>query len=149
MRMHALLVATALVLVAADDANDAAKKEQAKLDGTWTVSELLYNGKDMVAASKADFKFTFKNGQATIEGNAKVKKEYAKINFKLDPSYNPKLADMTVADGVQKGAVIEGIYELKDDEFKICAKVLGKERPTKFESPEGTSIVLMTLKREK
>jgi uncharacterized protein (TIGR03067 family) len=140
---------TAVLLVAADDAKDAGKKELAKLDGTWTISELLYNGKDIVAAGKANFKFTFKDGQATIEGNDEVKKEYAKITFKLDPAYNPKLADMTVAAGVQKDAVIEGIYELKDDEFKLCAKVLGKERPTKFESPEGTSIVLMTLKREK
>jgi hypothetical protein len=39
---------------------------------------------------------------------------------------------------------------VKDEEMTICAKVFGnKERPTDFESPEGASIVLLVLKRDK
>lgn len=74
--------------------------------------------------------------------------EYATITFKVDPGTSPRCLDMTITAGSQKDLVIEGIYELKDDEFKICAKLLGKDRPLKFESPEGASLVLLVLKRE-
>jgi uncharacterized protein (TIGR03067 family) len=78
-----------------------------------------------------------------------VKKEYARIKVKLDPSFDPHLIDITVGAGLQEGAKIEGINSLKDDELKICARVLGSDRPTEFDSPEGSSIVLLVLKREK
>ena len=35
------------------------------------------------------------------------------------------------------------------DEIKVCAKVIGKERPAEYASPENSRIVLMVLKREK
>ena len=100
-------------------------------------------------AEKYKLKFVFKGDQASVEGNAAVKKEYAKISFKLDPSTTPGCVDMTIGAGVQKDAVIEGIYQLKDDELRICARVFGKDRPIEFSSPEGSSIVLLVLKREK
>jgi uncharacterized protein (TIGR03067 family) len=55
--------------------------------------------------------------------------------------------DITIAAGSQTDATMEGIYELKDDELRICAKVFGKDRPSEFAAPEGSSIVLLTLKR--
>lgn len=47
-------------MIAADAQNDAAKAALAKLDGTWTPTSLLYNGKDITAKYK--FKFVFKDG---------------------------------------------------------------------------------------
>jgi uncharacterized protein (TIGR03067 family) len=91
----------------------------------------------------------FKGDTAIVEGNDKVKKEYAKIRVKLDPSASPKLVDISVAGGTQKGAVIKGIYQLKGDELKVCARVFGNGRPTEFASPAGSSIVLLVLKRQK
>jgi uncharacterized protein (TIGR03067 family) len=61
----------------------------------------------------------------------------------------PKAIDLVVGEGTQKDAAIEGIYEWKDDELTLCAKVLGKERPTTFASPDGGSVVLLVLKRDK
>jgi len=140
------LVFTGLFL-AAEPPKDAAKAELAKLQGSWTTASLQYNGKDITAKYK--LKFVFKEDQATIEGSDAVKKEYAKITFKLDPSTNPACVDMIIAGGTQKDAVIEGIYELKDDRLKICAKVFGKDRPGEFASAEGSSTVLLVLMREK
>jgi uncharacterized protein (TIGR03067 family) len=135
------------VVAAADEATD---KEVKKLEGTWTTAKLIYNGKDFLANGKAGFNIVFKGNEATVTGNKAVKKEYAKIKVKLDLTTKPKVIDITVAAGIQKDALVEGIYELKDDELKICAKVFGgKERPTEFASPEGGSIVLLVLKREK
>jgi uncharacterized protein (TIGR03067 family) len=103
----------------------------------------------MTANSWAKFKFVFKDDVVTVEGEAKLTKEYGKIKVKLDPAATPKLMDLSIAVGSQKDASIEGIYELKEDELRICAKVLGSERPNKFESPDGTSVVLLKLKRVK
>ena len=127
---------------------NAAKAEIDALQGTWVTAALTYNGKDFLADGKRGFNFVFKGEEAAIEGNDAVKKEYAKIKVKLDPAATPKCMDITVTGGGQLNAVIEGIYELKGDQLKICAKVFGNERPLEFSSPEGSSIVLLVLKRE-
>jgi uncharacterized protein (TIGR03067 family) len=119
-------------------------KEIEKFQGTWSISELTYNGKDH---GKLKFNFVFKGTDAVVEGDEKVKVEYARIKVKLDPTTMPKLCDITVVGGIQKDAVMEEIYEFKGEELRICAKVFGKDRPTEFSSPDGSSIVLMVLKK--
>ncbi len=123
------------------------KKDLAALEGTWTLESLQYDGKDLTGQYK--FALVIKGKTATIEGSNTIKNEYAKIGLKLDPSTTPKCLDLTVVGGTQKDSVLEGIYEVKGDEMKWCVKVLGKERPGKFESPEGESIALVTFKRRK
>ena len=86
----------------------------------------------------------------TVAGDGKVRKEYAKLAMKLDAASMPKCMDLTVAEGIQKTAEMEGVYELKRDTLRICVKVFGgKDRPGEFQSPEGSSIVLLTLSRKK
>jgi uncharacterized protein (TIGR03067 family) len=133
---------------AADNAAKAAKKEQKLFQGTWKATKLIYNGKDVLADGELTLKLVIKGDVATVESTKKVKKEYPKIRLKLDPSTKTKIVDMTVLGGVQKDAVIEGIYAIKGKELKICAKVFGTERPDKFESKEGTSVVLLVLMKE-
>ena len=137
------LCLAAALLVGAGDVTDT-KKEIAKFDGTWTVSEITYNGKDH---SKLKFNFVFKGDEAVVEGNDQVKVEYARLKIKLDPTTTPKILDLTVGAGVQKDASMEGIYEFKGDELRICIKVFGKDRPTEFASPDGSSVALLVLKR--
>jgi len=145
----AVLLLGGALLEGQDAPKDAVKKELDRLQGTWKATALTYNGKDFFADGKASFQFIIKGDVAVIKGNDKVKKEYAKIRLKLDPATKPKIVDITVTGGVQKDAVIEGIYQLKGDEFKICARVFGTDRPSEFDSPEGSSIALLVLKREK
>ena len=147
MKMQFMLVAAAGLLLAADAAKDAGKEVLTKMKGSWSATSLQYNGKDIT--EKYKLKFVFKGDLATVEASAAVKREYPKIKFKLDPSTTPACVDMTIAGGVQDALVIEGIYELKGDQLKICAKVLGKDRPAEFASPEGSSIVLLVLTRAK
>lgn len=147
-----LTLTTAAVILGTSTAGDAkdkdpAKRDLDKLQGTWTATAVTYNGKDFLAESKAGLRFVFKGAEATVEASEAVKKEYAKIKVKLDPSTMPPIMDITVSAGTQLDAVIEGIYELKTDQLRICARVLGKERPTEFASPAGSSIVLLVLKR--
>jgi uncharacterized protein (TIGR03067 family) len=143
-----LFLAMAGVLVRAAQGQDA-KKELDKLQGTWESVKLIFDGKDLTDKEQYKFKLVFKGDQATVVSSAAVEKEYAKLTFKLDPSTMPKILDVTVAGGVQKNAVLEGIYEVKGDELKLCAKVFGNDRPSEFASPSGSSIVLAVLKKEK
>ena len=126
---------------------DPAKKELAGFQGEWTVESMQYNGKEMKDRYKISFQC--KNDMMTVEGDGKVKKEYAKLTLKPDGTTTPKCVDMIVAGGVQKDAKLEGIYELKDDELRICVKVFGMDRPTEFKSPDGSSVALLVLKKKK
>jgi len=128
-------------------ADEAARKELAALEGTWILQSLQFDGKDLTGDYKLSL--VIKGETATVEGNDEVKMEYTRIGLKLDPSTMPKCLDLRVVGGTQKDSVLEGIYELKGDELKLCVKVLGKDRPGKFESPDGESIALVTFKRQK
>jgi uncharacterized protein (TIGR03067 family) len=131
------------VLLGAGGAATDAKKDTAKFQGTWTVDTLTYDGKE----HKLKFNIVFKGNDGTVKNNEKVQNEYAKIKFKLDPSSKPRSMDITITDGSQTDSTMKGIYEWKDDELRICAKVFGTERPKEFDAPEGSSTVLLVLKR--
>lgn len=132
----------AVLLLGAGDATDV-KKETAKLQGTWNLHAITYDGEEL----KLKFKIVFKGNEGVVEGNDQVQTEYAKIKFKIDPAAKPKSLDITVIGGSQTDATMQGIYELKDDELRICAKVFGKDRPSEFKAPEGSATVLLVLKK--
>lgn len=140
-----LLLAVASPSLAED--KNPVKKDLQGLEGTWTIEGLEYGAKDI--KDKYKLTFTFKGNSMSVEGDDTVKKEYATFKLKLDPSTMPRCVDLTVSDGVQKDAVLEGIYELKGDDLKMCVTVFGKDRPTEFKSPDGGSVALITLKRQK
>ncbi len=132
----------AALALGAGNAQDA-KTDLAKIAGTWAVDGLTYDGEEQ----KLKFKIIFKGNEGTVLENDQLTNEYAKIKFKLDPTAKPKSMDITVSAGSQTDATMEGIYELKGDELRICAKVFGKNRPAEFAAPDGSSTVLLTLKR--
>lgn len=147
MRPVCTLVVAGLVLPTLAAEPDASRKDVDALQGAWAVAGLEYNGKDL--KDKYKISFTVKGDVLTVEGDGEVRKEYAKLAFKLDPSTAPKCLDLTVAGGTQKDALLEGIYELKGDELRLCVRVLGKDRPGEFKSPEGSSIALLSLKKRR
>src|ERR1700686_5870115 len=140
----ACLVVVALSLGAGGRTEDQ-KKELSKFAGTWSLGSCRYDGEDH---SKLKFKIVFKGDEGKVEGNDKVTNEYGKIKFKLDAKATPRTIDITVSAGSQTDATMKGIYEFKDDELRICAKVFGTERPKEFDAPDGSSTVLIVLKRE-
>jgi uncharacterized protein (TIGR03067 family) len=143
--MHAMML---LILAAGPGADEAAPKDLDAIQGTWETTAVHYDGRDL-AADGLKLKLTFKGKEVSVDGDDEVKKDYGKFTVKLDPSTKPKCIDIVVVAGEQKDSVIEGIYELKGDELRLCARVVGKERPDKFASPEGQNIALVVLKRVK
>jgi uncharacterized protein (TIGR03067 family) len=145
MKAKVLVVLAAGLLVAAEDT---AEKDQKKFQGVWESTAIELNGKDLTADG-VKLTFTIKGNKATIEGNEEAKKDYGGFTFKLDPTTDPKCFDIKVTAGDQKDTDLEGIYEFKGEELKLCVKLGAKERPAKFASPEGQNIALLVLKRVK
>jgi len=142
------LLFAALGLIAADAPKDDAKKDLDTIQGTWMIASGVYGGEDINSDLVSKLSFEIKGDQLLLKGDEEVVKDYAKITLRLDPSGKPKLIDFTVGQGEEKGAVIEGIYEINGDELKICAKLGAKERPAEFKSPENSRVALLTLKRQ-
>lgn len=143
MRKHLCVAFAALVSLSQVSGQD--DKNLPKLEGTWATTTLTYDGKDF---EKLKIKFVFKGTQIVVEGSDSIKREYARLTFKLDSSTKPPLMDLTVAEGAQKDTTFEGIYELKDGELRICCKIIGNERPTEFAAPAGSSNAFLILKKE-
>ena len=148
MRAKLSVVLCAGLLLAADARGDA-RAELKKIQGTWRPVSVTYNGEDVLADGRAKFTLAIKGDVGTLAGAAGVRKEYATVKLTPDPSTMPKCLDVAVLSGGQKGITLEGIYEIKKGKLRICARILGMDRPAKFASPAGKSIALIELERVK
>ena len=141
--MKKLLLSLAVVLAAAGlGAGDDAEKDLKKLTGTWEEVSHVADGKAMAADElkgttvviEASGKWeAFKGGTSIVKGTGK-----------LDPAKTPKAADWAI-DGTDM--VAKGIYEVDGDTWKHCFSLT--ERPTAFESKEGSGVHYVVLKRVK
>ena len=141
MRIALVTLLCALVLTArggtgarADDKADV-EKELKKFQGTWTFESVEAGGKEEPAAEFKGMTVTFEGDKFTVKKGDEVIQAGTQ---KLDPSRSPKTVDVTVAEGLSKGAVMLGIYEIKGDTLKVCFDPEGKKRPTQFKSASGS-----------
>jgi uncharacterized protein (TIGR03067 family) len=146
MKPTLLLLFFAATYSAVDDKDDPIKREQAKLEGTWSFVEITGGSKKIAADDLKDRRMVFKGNTVAMTAKGEV---YAKGTYTVDPKKSP--ATMTTEITVVKEAdkfTIPAIYELKDDSLKLC-EPQGPDgpRPKEFEATENT--VLATLKREK
>jgi uncharacterized protein (TIGR03067 family) len=139
----ALAVFVAVGLVRAD-----AKKEGESLQGTWDLTAVVGGGKSVPPEKVKGVKVVFsKDKMSLVSPGDEPKREFT---FKLDPTTKPKAIDLTALDGGFKGKTNPGIYQLEGDILKLCMRnEPTKERPTKLVSPEGSDLILMTLKKRK
>jgi uncharacterized protein (TIGR03067 family) len=126
-------------------------KQSPTIVGEWVVEKALVGGKDNVIATKGDavkvtFSFT-KEGQVLVTEGSK-KPEPA--DYAVDPKKSPAIIDVSPPPGkvVTGAAYMRGVYVIDGDTLTICIS-RGGTRPTKFESPDGSDLMLMTMKRVK
>jgi uncharacterized protein (TIGR03067 family) len=140
-----LVLGAGLLLAAADQKEDAAKKDRDKLQGTWKVTSAERDGqpdpvsKDAVTTFTADGKLSVKfadgkTGQGT---------------YKLDPTQKPPAMEYTLDYGPDKGKPLLGIYALEGNGLKICRSDAGKPRPKVFMTKPDSGRMLFVLRREK
>ena len=137
------------LLLAADAPTDAKKKDLDKLQGTWTASTIEYNGEKVLGGVVKELKVVVEGDTLTVKGEDEEVKKYGKATLKIDPATTPKVVDVSITTGDEKGTTFEAIYAVEKDEWKLCLKPFGKERPAKFESKADSGDVLIVFQREK
>ena len=147
MRISLLIGLSALVVRAAwAQDNEAAKQDQAQLQGAWTMVSGSADGQPMPDQSRAQMKRVCQGDEVTVTLAGQV---FLKAKFAIDPSKKPKTIDYQMTDGFTKGKRQLGIYELVGDTFKSCFGSPGAERPADFTSKPGDGRTLSVWKREK
>jgi len=140
--MHAILLGLA-VTVAAPGAKDPPKKEPPSIVGEWAPTNAVRGGKpDMPPPGTT---ITFKaDGNVTFSEGKREKSEEG--TYKIDAKKVPAEIDLVPPKGEERQIV--GIYKFDKESLILCIN-MGKDRPTKFESPDGSEIMLITLQRVK
>jgi len=138
--MTPLLLAVAFA-VGAPGPKDA-KVDPPKIEGDWVEVSYVRGGQQMDRDEKGKL-VRIADGKISMGGGAE------EVGYKLDPKATPPQIDLIPI--AKPGAEpIPGIYKVDGDTLVICFPKGGRaERPTRFESPDGSRIVLLTLKRQK
>jgi uncharacterized protein (TIGR03067 family) len=145
--MRAVLILTAGLLLAADDAKEEPiQKDLKKLEGTWKIVSLQVNG--ATAAPDDPFvvkgRLIFKGGKYWIDYGDKLS---PKCKVELDVTKDPKTIDFTADEGPQKGKPLRGRYVFKGDTLQLClAMAPGNGRPPKLTEKNAQ---LITVERAK
>jgi len=92
------------------------------------------NGEKMPKEQLERMSITYEGEKWTVKDGTKV---IVAGTQNLDPSKNPHEIDSLVTEGEGKGTTMLGIYELKEDTFKVCFDPQGKERPKEITPKEG------------
>jgi uncharacterized protein (TIGR03067 family) len=129
-----------------DDKEAAVKEEMKRLSGTWERVSHTVDGKEAPAPGGKKFATTIADGKFSSKlGDEEV----SAGTFTLDPTAKPPAIDIEYTLGPNKGKKFLAIYELKDDELRVCAAPAGKERPTELASKVGSGLSLGAFKRVK
>jgi uncharacterized protein (TIGR03067 family) len=142
-RSRSSLALLALLLIGgAALTDDKPKTDKTRLQGRWRTVAGEFGGQPFVKSEISDQIFEFKGDRViTIQGTVTM----SAVPYSLDESKKPKQFNFEPDDS----AIRPAIYELKDDELKICMDVPGGTRPTEFKSKAGTRQKMWTLQREK
>jgi len=143
MRSIPLVAALVASVTLARPADDVAKGEFQKFQGTWQLVSAESDGKKTDKDTVAKIRVVIKGDKHTVSFDGKViAKEVA---FALDPTKKPK----EVTDTLPGGKQIKGIYELDGDRLKSCVAPVGKDRPKEFSGKAGTGHTLRVFEKVK
>jgi uncharacterized protein (TIGR03067 family) len=154
MRLRAAVMSAIVCLVvgvgptAADEKDDAVKKDLAALAGTWVPVSVEIDGRKLGDEELKGVAVTYgASGKISVRRGDKV---IGEGTFKIDPGKKPKAIDYKqTSEGEDKGKTALGIYEVEGDTLKLCTVPEGKERPAEFSSKPGSGHYLRVYKREK
>ena len=144
----AILCFTPLVVLAqtvADTKEEATKKDQLAIEGTWLAISLEVNG-NAVGADDVK-KITTENGRdgewtLLVEG-----KDVSEGTSTIDPPVTPKTIDFKTTKGNNSGQTSFGIYEISGKIRKLCIAEQGRPRPADFSATAGSGRMLVVFER--
>jgi uncharacterized protein (TIGR03067 family) len=120
----------------------AADKDLLKVQGAWQVEKVVSKGKEVDSDGAKAISFVIEGNVIRRFVNGVDRKDPATIKM-TPPLKRPGHIDLT-SDNKGEPKML-GIYELDGDTLKWCFSP--KKRPDKFESPEGSDITLIVMKK--
>lgn len=142
--MRTLFALTAVVasfaLVSADDKKDPTA-------GKWVIESVTRNGKAVDALKGAVRVHT--DGSYTLTPAAGSKAEPSGGTYKIDATKTPMHIDTSAKGGTFDGKTLQGIVKVDGDTLTIAYAAPGKDRPTTFESKEGSGVTVAVHKKAK
>jgi uncharacterized protein (TIGR03067 family) len=131
-------------LLGAKSADEAARQDVEKWQGTWRAVSMETDGKIASQESLGKIKlavtgtdYHFQNGTFSEHGS-----------YKFDATKNPKQLDIVVGDGADKGKIYLVIYRVERDRLTLCLETANKNRPAEFTGKSGSGCVLEVWQRE-
>jgi uncharacterized protein (TIGR03067 family) len=143
MRMRLITITAVALCLAAASPNDAAKKDQEKLQGDWVLVSGERDGEQFPDEAVKSLKRHISGGAFTVTRDGET---VTKGTFSLDPSKKPKAIDLKLEGADQ---AMHGIYEFDGDTCKLCYAMAGGERPKQFATKAGSGVTLAVWKKAK
>lgn len=112
--------------------------DKKSLQGLWQAKSINKDGKDVSQDATKSLQLVFKEDKLTIKGNS-GKDSTQECAYKIDSTKSPKHLDIFL-----QTSPILAIYELNNDELKICFKYTPppSERPSSCEAGANMSIIV-------
>lgn len=146
MKMKLFAVVLAGLLLGADEGpEDKAKKELDALQGTWNGVSAEEQGQAVPKADAEAMQLVIKGDKYTlkIQGN-----EIEQGTLKVDPAKTPKVIDIKITSGEDKGKEQLGFYEVEKDTLKLNVSKPGKARPKEFGAKGEASMFVFKKPKE-
>jgi uncharacterized protein (TIGR03067 family) len=140
MKLRVLVVLTAVLLLFSGTQAGEKKKS------TWKFVSIIADGKEVPKKEFEEFTLYIDGDKGvTKKGDKVVSRSTAKIDFEKKPI----TIDVTITEGKDKGKVLKGIMEFKDEGkiVRICWGGFDKDRPKEFSSKEGSGHILEEMKK--
>ncbi len=143
---HLVLLAFVFILPVVMAAGPAADDKTA-LEGVWNAQSMEANGKPAPPEAVKRTRFTFKGDKLLVRGNYDDDRE-EECSYQTDTTKSPKQLDFTPP---KEKKPLLGIYELKDDELKLCIRHASSSegRPDKFSTKPESKLILIVFKKAK
>jgi uncharacterized protein (TIGR03067 family) len=114
-----------------------------QLEGTWEYVDLEVDGNRMPDAALASSRILIDGDRFRVESPEAI---YEGI-FAIDVEQAPHHIDIDFVEGPEAGNSSYGIFEVTQDNFKICLGVTGASRPRSFSTSAGSGHALENLRR--
>jgi uncharacterized protein (TIGR03067 family) len=156
MKPLCILILGTMSLIAVDEKEDEAKKELKKLEGTWVLTAVEWDGEKPApqdVTSDARCEWTIRGNKST---SGQVGPSYTKSEgfLRIDPTKKPKTIDSSSTEKFKPGETSYEIYELDGDTLKVTSvqkereKVKPEDRPKDFKTAPKSGVSVTYWKRK-
>jgi uncharacterized protein (TIGR03067 family) len=123
-----------------DETNESMLK---RFNGEWSLNEASIGGNPFPAEVMKSLTMKIKDGGYEVIVNQV--RDAGKLT--VDVSKAPMAMDISGEEGPNKGKILPCIFKCEKEKLIICYQLNGDERPTEFESPKNSTILLATYER--